>query len=309
MARQREREDAMVVRSLHSVDFASLEENLTMSYSDNFQNAFQQNPNGLYGGAWNVNPTHAWGPGAQASGQPQYGWGQGLGQQAFGYGPNFGNNQGWGQNAGGNFGGQWQQRQLSHQDVGEVVRQLLPILPQVIAQAQHQPQAAFGQGGYGAYGAGYGGSYGPGARNLSQQDVNEVVRQILPVIPQIVSLLQGQQQQGSYANAVYGGGPAWNSNQGWNNQGGNQGWNNQAWHNPAQHNQGAFGNQNPYQSNAFGPFGQAAFGGNQGLGQQRQLNQAEVGEIVRQLTAALPQVIANLQAINQQPNIQQRAAA
>ncbi len=239
----------------------------------------------------------------------------GLGQPAFGYGANFGNNQGWGQGwgqgFGGQLGGQGQQRQLSHQDVGEVVRQLLPILPQVIAQAQHQPQAAFGQGGYqggyqGGFGGGFGGSYGPGARNLSQQDVNEVARHILPVIPQIVSLLQGQ-QQGSYANAVYGGGQGWN----------NQGWNHQGWNNPAQHNQGGygFGNQNPFQlslfgqnqPNAFGPFGQAAFGGNQGLGQQRQLNQAEVGEIVRQLTAALPQVIANLQAINQQQN-QQRAA-
>ena len=248
--------------------------------------------------------------GAQAFAQPQYGQSQygqpqyglaGLGQSAFGYGPNFGNAQGWGQN----FGGQWQQhRQLSHQDVGEVVRQLLPILPQVIAQAQ-QPQAAFGQG---AYGAGFGAAYGPGARNLSQQDVNEVVRQIMPVIPQIVGLLQGQ-QQASYANAAYGGGQG----QGWNN--------NQGWNNPGQQNQGAYGygNQNPFQlslfgqnqQNPFGAYGQAAFGGNQGQGlgqgQQRQLNQIEVGEIVRHLTAALPQVIANLQAINQQPNMQRAA--
>lgn len=266
-----------------------------MVHSDNFQYPFQQGPNA---GGWNVNPSQSWGWGSsQAFAQPQYAWGHGLGQPAFGYGPNFGAQE-WGPS----FGGQWQQRQLSHQDIGEVVRQILPILPQVIAQAQ-QPQAAFG---YGGNGSGFGAGYGPNARNLSQQDVNEVVRQILPVIPQIVGLLQGQ-QQGSYANAVYGGG---------------QGWNNQGWNNPGQHNQGVygqgaygFGNQNPFQlslfgqnqPNPFGPFGQAAFGGNQGLGQQRQLNQAEVGEIVRQLTAALPQVIANLQAINQQQN-QQRAA-
>lgn len=299
-----------------------------MIHSDNLQNAFQQNPNSYYGG-WNPNPAQAWGQawGAQAFAQPQHAWNAGLGQSAFGYGPNFGG-QGWGQNFGGqNFGGQFGgQRQLSHHDVGEVVRQLMPILPQVIAQAQ-QSQAAFGQGGYGA---GFGAAYGGAARNLSQQDVNEVVRQILPVIPQIVGLLQQQGQQGSYANAVYGGGQGLN-NLGW----GNQGWNNQGWNNPGQHNQGAYGygNQNPYQlslfgqnqPNAFGPFGQAAFGGNQGhaafggnqghaafggnqgMGQQRQLNQVEVGEIVRQLTAALPQVIANLQAINQQPNMQRGA--
>ncbi|MFA5956399.1 hypothetical protein [Hyphomicrobium sp.] len=291
-----------------------------MIHSDNLHNAFQQNPNSAYGGGWNGNPgqawSQAWGTGMQAFAQPQHGWGNGLGQPAFGYGPNFGGGQGWNQNFGGQFGGQWPQRQLSHQDVGEVVRQLLPILPQVIAQAQ-QPQAAFGQGGYGS---GFGAAYGPAARNLSQQDVNEVVRQILPVLPQIVGLLQGSQQHGGYANAAYGGGLGSN-NQGWNNQG----LNNQGWHNPGQYNQGAYGygNQNPYQlslfgqnqPNAFGPFGQAAFGGNQSQaafggnqGNQRQLNQVEVGEIVRQLTAALPQVIANLQAINQQPNMQQRAA-
>lgn len=263
-----------------------------MVYSDYFQHPFPQSSNNQNANNWNVNPAQSWGWGSsQAFAPPQYGWG--LGQPAFGYGPNFGASQAWGANS----GGQWPQRQLSHQDIGEVVRQLLPILPQVIAQAQ-QPQAAFGHGGYGA---GFGAAYGPNARNLSQQDVNEVVRQILPVIPQIVGLLQGQ-QQAPYPNAVYSGG---------------LGWNNQGWNNPAQHNQGAygFGNQNPFQlslfgqnqPNAFGPFGQAAFGGNQGAGQQRQLNQAEVGEIVRQLTAALPQVIANLQAINQQQN-QQRAA-
>jgi len=288
-----------------------------MTHSDNLQNIFNQNPNGASGG-WGANPAQAWGQAlgfsAQGFGQHQQGWGNPYGQPAFGYGPNFGGGQGWGQNFGGQYGGQWSQRQLSHHDVGEVVRQILPILPQVIAQAQQSQQASFGQGGYGGYG--FGAAYGQAGRNLSQQDVNEVVRQILPVIPQIVGLLQQQGgQQGSYGNAVYGGGQGLN-HLGWNNQGwNNPGWNNQGWQNPGLHNQGGYSNQNPYQlslfgqnqPNAFGPYGQAAFGGNQGYGQQRQLNQAEVGEIVRQLTAALPQVIANLQAINQQPNVQRAA--
>ena len=286
-----------------------------MTQTDNFQNSFQQGGNGPYGNGWNANAGQV--PGW--AGQGGFGYGNqqhGLGQPAFGYNSNFGGGQGWGQGFGQgygqNFGGQWQQRQLSHQDVGEVVRQILPILPQVIAQAQHQPQAAFGQSGFGG---GYGQNFGAQwqqQRPLSQQDVNEVVRQILPVIPQIVGLLQ-QGQQGGYANAAYGGGQAWN-NQGWNNQG--------------QHGQGGFGyvNQHPSQlslfgqspfgqnqfgqnqQNANGAYGQAAFGGNQGAGQHRQLNQAEVGEIVRQLTNALPQVIANLQAINQQQSNLQRAA-
>jgi hypothetical protein len=128
--------------------------------------------------------------------------------------------------------------------------------------------------------------FGPGQRQLSPQDVNEVVRQILPVIPQIVNLLQGQQSP--YASAIYGTGIGWNA------QGNQQGW-------------GQGGNPNIFgQQSPFGPLGQAAFGNaGGGYGQQRQLNPQEVGEIVRHLTAALPQVIANLQAINQQ---QQRAA-
>jgi hypothetical protein len=112
-------------------------------------------------------------PGQAAFGQQygQYGAQPGIG--------GFGQNPGWGAQP------QWwgqQQRQLSQQDVSEVVRQLLPALPQIIAQAQ-QPYP----------GPGYA-SYGPTPRTLSQQDINDVVRQLLPVVPQIVGALQGQPQ-------------------------------------------------------------------------------------------------------------------
>src|SRR5882757_5216577 len=93
-----------------------------------------------------------------ASGQ-QYG--QYGGQPSTGA---FGYNAGWGAQPQG--GGQ-QQRQLSQQDVSEVVRQLVPALPQILAQAQPQHAAI----GYAAY--------GQAPRTLSQQDVNEVVRQIV----------------------------------------------------------------------------------------------------------------------------------
>src|SRR5882672_5856746 len=45
------------------------------------------------------------------------------------------------------WGGQ-QQRQLSQQDVNEVVRQLVPVLPQILAQAQ-QPYGAIGHAAFG----------------------------------------------------------------------------------------------------------------------------------------------------------------
>lgn len=240
----------------------------------------------------NQNHQSAWGHNAQGWGAGQgnpfgqgWGYGQGLGQAAFGQ-HNYGG--GWSQGQG--FGNPWQ-RQLSPQDVGEIVRQLVPLLPQVVAQAQ-QPQAAYGYGGFNQNLGGFGQGGGFGQRHLSQHDVNEVVRQILPVIPQIVSLLQGQQQP--YASAIHGG--FGNQNQNW---GGNA------------YGQNAFG-QGPFGQGAFGqqqsPFGLAAFGGNGGgYSQNRQLNQADVNEVVRQLTAALPQVIANLQALNQNQH-QQRAA-
>jgi hypothetical protein len=246
--------------------------------SEAYQTSLHPNQNAQF---WSANGP-SWGFGTPL-GQSQ-GWGYGLGQAAYGQ-QNYGGLGGWGQNQG--WGNQWQQRQLSQQDVGEIVRQLLPFLPQVVAQAQ--PQAAFGHGGqgYGPFGPNPGfGGFGQGQRQLSPQDVNEVVRQILPVIPQIVNLLQGQQQQqGPYANAIYGTGI------GWHGQGNQQGWG-----------QNAFGQ---HQQSPFGPLGQAAFGIG-GYGQQRQLNPQEVGEIVRQLTGALPQLIANLQAFNQQQ--QQRGA-
>lgn len=230
-----------------------------MSYSEYIP--FSQNPQ--LGQAWGqAGPIgQGWGLGS--------GLGSGLGQAAFGQQGFGGWQQGGGWQPGYGLGAPWQ-RQFSQQDVGEIVRHLVPLLPMIVNQAQ-QPHAAFGYGYGSGIGSGFGGGFGQG-RYLSQQDVHEVVRQILPVIPQIVSLLQGQ-QQGPLASAMYGG-------LGWGGQGG-------------------YGQY---------PLGQAAFGnvGNVwGYGGQRQLNQAEVGEIVRHLTAVLPQVISNLQAFNQQ---QQRAA-
>jgi len=217
---------------------------------------------------------------------PQIAQGYGLGQSAYGqqfgqYGgqqfgqPNIG---GWGQGAG--WGGQpaWgQNRQLSQYEVGDVVRQLVPLLPQILAQAQQQPQGAYG---YGAYGQGQGG-YGQFSRPLTQQDVNEVVRQILPIVPQIVGMLQGQGPL--QAAAIYGG------------------------LNPQLGAQNPFGQlasfstaQTPLQQQPFGqqqgwPQAMAAFGGAQQAWGQRQLTQQDVGEVVRQLVAVIPQVIGNLQ--------------
>jgi hypothetical protein len=100
-----------------------------------------------------------------------------MGQGAYG---------GFGNPLGGQFASGWgaPQRQLSQQDVSNILQQIAPVLPQIIAQAQqnqYQPMAAYG-GGFG------------GQRFLSPQDVSEVVRQILPIIPQLV---QSMQQQGS----------------------------------------------------------------------------------------------------------------
>jgi hypothetical protein len=243
-----------------------------MSYGE--YSAYQQNPQ-----FWNANQQ---GQGGLFGGQGGQGWGHGggLGQAAFGQQGGFG---GWqqGQGQGQGWGGNPWQRQLSHYDIGEVVRHLIPLLPQIVGQAQQQPQAAFGYGGfgnsgfgggYGGYG-GFGGSGGYGQRQLSHHDVQEVVRQILPVVPQIISLLQGQ-QQGPLASAMYGGGQGWGGQQ--------QG--------------GIFGQGGMFGQGLFGQgLGQAAYGGG-----GRQFSQYEVGEILRHLSAALPQVIANLQALNQQ---------
>ena len=203
--------------------------------------------------------------GGQQFGQPNIGQSGGYGGQQVGQ-PNigaFGQAAGWGQ----------PQRQLSPQDVGEVLRQLVPLLPQVLAQAQ-QPQAAIGYG-----------ALGQAQRMLTQQDVNEVVRQILPVVPQIVALLQGQTPL--QAAAIHGG---------LGHQVG-----------------AGFGGQTPFGQFPTGqtfqqPFAQqglppfwSAFGGPQGSMQpQRQLTQQDVNEVVRQLVGIIPQVIGNLQAFGQQ---------
>jgi hypothetical protein len=211
----------------------------------------------------------------QVHGQPQFGYGQmsgwGLPQAAWGQ-------PGW---------GQLQARQLSPQDVGEVVRQLLPILPHIVAQAQ-QPQI-----GYAAY--------GQPQRQLSPQDVNEIVRQLLPVVPQILGLLQQGQPQPQHAAmaAMYGGfGPSQLGQSGFA---------------PGLAGQQPFGfGQNPLQQQLFGqsawPYAQAAYApqGAQGYGltawgqPQRQLTQQDAAEVARQLVGLIPQVIGNLQNFHQQ---------
>ncbi len=267
-----------------------------MTYYDVQQQASQQNPQ-----QWGMN-TGLTNP---SFGQHQgniglQGWGQLPGLAAYGqqYGQYGGQQFGqpttsiWGQ--AGTTGWGQPQRQLSQQEVGDVVRQLVPLLPQILAQAQQQPQAAFG------YGFGQ-----TQQRMLTQQDVNEVVRQILPIVPQIVGLLQGQIPQQA-ATAMYGG---------FGTQGttGSLGQMTGAYNPFTQQMSG----QHPFTQHPFAqtmmqqPFGQqglpsfqAAFGGQGGWGQQsRQLTQQDVGEVVRQLVSVIPQVIGNLQSFTQQRNI------
>ncbi len=103
-------------------------------------------------GAWPSAPSMQ-AIGGYGLGQAPYGqqYGQYGGQPstgAFGYNAAWGAQpQGWGQQQQPQWGGQ-QQRQLSQQDVSEVVRQLVPALPQILAQAQ-QPHAAIGYAAYG----------------------------------------------------------------------------------------------------------------------------------------------------------------
>src|SRR5258708_4162954 len=241
-------------------------------------NAQTAQPYGPYGASTNAPWMQAiggYGQGGYGLGQAAYGqpYGQYGGQpslRAFGYNAGWGGQpqgfgqQGFGQQQQPGWGGQ-PQRQLSQQDVSEVVRQLVPVLPQILAQAQ-QPHAAFGQA----------------PRQLSQQDVNEVVRQILPIVPQIVGMLQNQPQL-QYA-AMQGGQGLGQFGQG----------------NPLQN----FGQGNPLQNfgTQFGtPQFQSAFGAPVGWGQQqRQLTQQDVADITRQLIGVIPQVIGNLQGFNQQ---------
>jgi hypothetical protein len=249
-------------------------------------------------GSW---PGNSWfgNPGLAAYGQQAYGQ-QAYGQQNGQYGTQppfgaFGNNSGWGtqpqwnmQPASGQWWGQQQQRQLSPYDVNEVVRQLVPALPQIIAQAQ-QPYPGL------AYAA-----YGQTPRTLTPQDVNDVVRQLLPLLPQIVGALQGQPQQ---QFAMHGGiGSMGQGHLGQHFAAQNP----LAMQNPlaASFQQPSF--QQPWQFGSLGqqygvPQFQAAFSGPQQWGQsQRQLMPQDLADVSRQLAALIPQVIGNLQAINQQ---------
>jgi hypothetical protein len=237
-----------------------------MTYQDIYQQGLSQNP-----AQWmhSQNPTQWMQSPLGATG--------GFGQAAYGQAGQFGLGQ---------FGGGGQ-RQLSPQDVGEVVRQIVPLLPQVLAQSQ-QPLAAFGYGGYGM----------GQQRQLTPGDVNEVVRQLLPMLPQIVGAIQHGQygQMPMHIAAMYGG--------------------------LGQFGQTPFG-QSPYQQGPFGQgqigqFGQSGqFGPQSQLGQTgwpmqaaygtqgfgaRQLSPQDVNEVVRQLTTIIPQVIGNLQASGQRPN-------
>jgi hypothetical protein len=262
-----------------------------MTYYDTQQHNSQFNPQpwaafnsqtaqplGAWSGAPLMQAIGGYGLGNHGLGQAAYGqqFGQYGGQPSAG---GFGYNAGWGAQP--QWGGQ-QQRQLSQQDVSEVVRQLVPVLPQILAQAQ-SPHAGIGYA-----------AFGQAPRQLSQQDVNEVVRQILPIVPQIVGMLQGQPQL-QYA-AVQGG-------LGFGQQGlGQQGFGQQ---NLGQQGLGQFGQGNPLQN--FGtPFGmpqfQSAFGAPIGWGQQqqRQLTPQDVADVTRQLIGVIPQVIGNLQAFTQQ---------
>jgi hypothetical protein len=226
-----------------------------------------------------------YGQGGYGAGQAAYGqqYGQYGGQPSIGA---FGHNAGWGAQPQGwgqqqpQWGGQ-QQRQLSQQDVNEVVRQLVPVLPQILAQAQ-QPHGAIGYA-----------AFGQTQRQLSQQDVNEVVRQILPIVPQIVGMLQNQPQL-QYA-AMQGG-------QGFGQHGLGQYGLGQL--GLGQLGLGQFGQGNPAQNFGTqfgGPQFQSAFGAPASWGQQpRQLTQQDVADVTRQLIGVIPQVIGNLQALNQQ---------
>jgi hypothetical protein len=240
-----------------------------MSYLSDLQYNAQQNPQ-----QWGTIGAAMFNPALQAYGQS----GSPFNQSNLSA---FGQNAGWAQPV---FASQ---RQLSQQDIGDVVRQLVPLLPQVLGQAQ--------QGiGYGQ-GVGYG--FGPQQqRLLTQQDVNEVVRQILPILPQVAAMFQGHHAPMA-APAIYGG----------------FGQQQNPWalmHNPQNNpwgQQQPFGAQNPYaQQQLFGQQGwpqtQAAFGATPHWlqSQQRTLTQNDINEVVRQLVGIIPQAIANLQAFNQQ---------
>jgi len=235
---------------------------IVMLSSDNSQqNAFQnpQQQNSQQGNLHQIVQQLLQTVQSQQSQQGLGSFGQGAyGQGAFGQGA-------FGAQFGQNWGGQ--QQRLSQQEVSNLLQQIAPVLPQIIAQAQlqqqqYQPMAAFG------------GGFGGGQRSLSPQDVGEVVRHLLPIIPQ---LLQSMQQQGGQ----YGYGQ---QNQFGFGQPG-QGWQGQAAY--------GVGQQNPFQNMQQNPWQQGF--GQQGFGQQRQLSHHDVNEVVRQLAEIIPQAYGQQQ--------------
>lgn len=247
-----------------------------MTYQDIYQQTSWQNPMQWSGNSHTAGMNLGTNPGL---GNLELG-NPGIGQAAYGLQS--------GPHGAGQFGGAWGQRQLSPLDVSEVVRQMVPLLPQILAQSQ-QPMAAFG--------------YGVSQRQLSPQDINEVVRQLLPILPQIVGAIQ-QGQSPMHAAAIYGG----FGQQGVGQPFGGQNLFAQQPQFAQQQPQYGFGFGNPYgQFGSQGQFGQsgspfqAAFGGHQNWG-QRQLSPQDVNEVVRQLVTAIPQVIGNLQAYGQRLN-------
>jgi uncharacterized protein YidB (DUF937 family) len=148
---------------------------------------------------------HGYGPLGQVAGLGQAALGYGLGQHM---GPMGGGMQSpWAitqaqqhpQLAFGAFG----QRMPTQQDVSEVVRQLLPAVAQIAAQMQgqaatgHMYQQPLGQQqpfgpAYPQLHAAYGSQT---QRQLTQQDVSEVVRQLAGIVPQVIQHLQATGQQ------------------------------------------------------------------------------------------------------------------
>jgi hypothetical protein len=190
-----------------------------------------------------------------------------------------------------------------------------------------QPFGAFGYNpGWGGQPMGWGQQqWGGQQRQLSQQDVNEVVRQLVPALPQILS--QAQAPFGGIGYAAYGQAPRQLSPQDVSEvvrqilpivpqivgmlQSQPQ------LQHAAMHGGLGLGQFGLGQAGGLGQFGfghpaqgwgqqfgapqfQAAFGGPMAFGQQRQLTQQDVADITRQLIGVIPQVIGNLQAYGQQ---------
>jgi hypothetical protein len=89
-------------------------------------------------------------------------------------------------------------RLLSQQDVNEVVRQVLPIVPQIVGMLQGQQGGPFGQFGSPQFQSAFGGAstaWGQPQRQLTQQDVADITRQLVGLIPQVIGNLQAFNQQ------------------------------------------------------------------------------------------------------------------